>query len=605
MIRRTITKNYLHKAFCTFRSPYCINWNADDADIADFCGFSLYSFHFLAHKKCIKKLILHCTKYIQILTLILLLFLSNFTFAQEKKWVTDDAIPGEVIVMLRPDMDIKTFLANFNHAKSTFDPIIAAEKLGNIHLIYLLHFQPIKQKSTQLLAALQQNPAVLAAQFNYPVEFRTEPNDPQYEKQWGLNRIQAPEVWNATTGGLTARGDTIVAAILDNGFDIQHEDLKANIWQNRFEIPNDGLDNDNNGFVDDINGWDFINNRNQHPRSAHGTSVMGILGAKGDNNLGVTGINWNIKIMPLSTSRVSEIIAAYEYIIEQRKLYNETKGAQGAFVVATNASFGQERRFCKEQPVWGMMYDLLGEQGVLTGAGTVNVNYNVDEVGDMPTSCPSDFIITCLNITTADKVSSSSGFGKVAIDVGVPGDGSYSTQPFDNYGSFSQNSAAAPHLTGAIALLYSLPCEALAAEALAQPKATALIIRDAILKGAQPLAALQDKTATGGVLNVFRSLQQLETRCEAITGDLAVLNLYPNPVYDELIIEYETPDFESYSLRIFNTLGQLMYQEDVMPPRFLFKRTAIDVQNWATGFYFLVLEKGKQRVQRKFVVHGR
>lgn len=251
-----------------------------------------------------------------------------------------------------------------------------------------------------------------------------------------------------------------------------------------------------------------------------------------------------------------------------------------------------------------MMYDLLGEQGVLTGAGTVNANYNVDEVGDMPTSCPSEFIITCLNITIENNISSSTGFGKLSIDMGVPGDGSYSTQPFNNYGRFSDNSAAAPHLTGAIALLYSLPCEALAAEALTQPKATALVIRDAILKGAQPLAALQDKTATGGVLNILRSSQQIQTRCEAIIGDLAILNLYPNPAYNQLVIDYETPDFEPYSLRIFNTLGQLMYQEDVTPPRFLFKRTTIDVQNWATGFYLLVLEKGKQRVHRKFVVHG-
>ncbi len=534
--------------------------------------------------------------------LTLLLFLQNVLFAQEEKAI-DAPIPGTILVMLSPGATIKKVVADVNAEKSVFDQIIATEALGGVHPLYLLRFHPFKTKAAHLLAAVKEHPAVIAAQFDYEISYRQTPDDPDYGKQWGLERIGAPEVWNYTTGGLTARGDTIVVAILDDGFDIDHVDLQQNVWHNRFEIANDGIDNDNNGYIDDIYGWSFPTNSNIPIKTSHGTSVAGIVGAHGNNGIGVTGVNWNIKLMLLSTSRVSEIIKAYEYVIEQRKRYNESGGKQGAFVVATNASFGREREFCDtQQPVWAMMYDLMGEQGVLTGAGTVNTNLNVDEVGDVPTSCSSDFIITCLNITQQDRASTSTGYGKKTIDLGAPGDDSYSTKAYNNYGSFNSNSAAAPHLTGAIALLYGLPCDGLAEEALTRPRQTALLVRDAILKGAEPLADLQNKTVTGGVVNVFRSLQKLQNQCGTQTGDLHIVKLYPNPADKEILIEYETPDFEAYSIRAFNALGQLMYQNTVTPPRFSFKREQIDVHNWAAGFYIVILEKGDQRVHQSFIV---
>ncbi|MBK7870166.1 MAG: S8 family peptidase [Saprospiraceae bacterium] len=300
---------------------------------------------------------------------------------------------------------------------------------------------------------------------------------------------------------------------------------------------------------------------------------------------------------------VSHIIAAYEYVIEQRKRYNYTRGAQGAFVVATNLSLGIDNVFCDAQPIWGGMYDLLGEVGILTGAGTANRSWNVDDVGDMPTTCTSDFLLTCLNTTAADQIYSGSAFGAVSIDVGAPGEGSYTTKVGNRYGSFSDNSAAAPHLTGAIALLYSLPCEALTVNALTQPAQTALSIRQAILDGVDILDNLKSKTATGGRLNVFRSMETLQNYCEVSTGDLALIKLYPNPTYEEITIEYEAPNFDDYELRVYNALGQLVHRNNITPPRFSEKVHSIDVHNWSPGMYFLTLGQGNDRVQIKFIVH--
>ena len=292
--------------------------------------------------------------------------------------------------------------------------------------------------------------------------FGVNPDDSFFSDQWDMAKIGLPDVWETTTGGLTVNGDTIVVAVLDSGFDIDHPDLRDNIWQNLEEIPNDNIDNDNNGYIDDIYAWNFRDSSNIHHLHAHGHSVAGIVGAKGNNGLGVTGVSWNVKVMVLDTKAISDIISAYEYVIDQRQRYNESNGTKGAFVVATNASFGKDRAFCEEYPVWGGMYDLMGEVGILTGAGTANSSWDVEEFGDMPTTCTSDFIITTLNTNEADEKHSGSAYGGVSIDIGSPGQGSFTIKLNDDYGDFGGNSAAAPHLTGAIGLLYSVPCPEIA-----------------------------------------------------------------------------------------------------------------------------------------------
>ncbi|MCB0616364.1 MAG: S8 family peptidase [Phaeodactylibacter sp.] len=534
------------------------------------------------------------------LWLFLFLFFAQFASAQLVAPVTGQ-VKNELLVQLDKEASITTLLSKINRQKpgSALQKRVAAQRF-NIHL---LEFDPATWPGESLLQWLNAQKEVQAAQYNYQVEFRQEPNDPEFEKQWGFPRIGVREVWDVSTGGLTANGDTIVVAVLDSGCDLNHPDLQGNIWDNPAEVPGDGIDNDNNGYIDDTYGWNFVDDTNEMKVNGHGLAVSGLVGAKGNNGEGVTGINWDVKLMVCAIQYVDQIISAYEYVIDQRHQYNESGGQKGAFVVATNASFGLPTpTFCDEQPVWGGMYDSLGEVGILTGAGTTNRNLNVDEEGDMPTSCESDFIITVTNMNEEEEKELSSGFGEIAIDMAAPGQNSYSLYLFDRYAVFDGNSAAAPHLTGSIALLYSLPCEELATDALSNPRETALLIRSVLIDGVEPLPNFEGLTATGGLLNVFNAMELINEACGGTNGPIDILKIFPNPATSSFFIEYETPDFEAYDFRVYNALGQEMYRNTETPPRFATKRLEIDTRNWAPGVYFATIQRGGEREVKPVLV---
>ncbi len=538
--------------------------------------------------------------------LLLALFLfagipGTFAQAAARAVSADGRVENEIIVQLAEKQKPQALLQRLGAARAA--AVAEMRPIAPRFNIHLLRFDLAAWPGGALLEWIAKQPGVLAAQHNYAVEFRNLPNDPDYPLQWGLERIKAPEVWEVNTGGKTANGDQIVIAILDSGFELEHEDLRDNVWMNPGEIPGDGIDNDGNGFIDDSFGWNFKIDSNQMSPDSHGLSVAGILGAKGNNGIGVSGVGWDFEIMFFAIAFVDHIIAAYEYIIDQRALYNQTLGQEGAFVVATNASFGLPTPvFCSAQPVWGNMYNLLGEVGVLTAAGTANTNRNIDLEGDMPTSCESPFIIKVTNTTAEDLKFISAGFGKVSIDMGAPGQGSYSLKPNDRYGEFGGTSAAAPHLAGAIGLLYSLPCEALATDALRSPKDIALLMRRFLLEGVDPVPQLQDITSTGGRLNVAKAMQTIIEDCAIVESPLEIVAISPNPASTQLTLEYKTPDFEEYEVLVYNALGQLAFRDRFRPLQFSRKRYELDVSYWAPGAYYLAIQRGDKRVAKPFVV---
>jgi subtilisin family serine protease len=535
--------------------------------------------------------------------LYLFLTLSLYCMAAQAQLVDPEngEVRNQLLVQLQEEATLQPLVKRANQRyEGAVTPVRTVARSLNIHL---LQFDVARCPAGALAQWLEAQPEVLYQQANYKIDFRTTPNDPDYDLQWGAARIGLPEVWAFGQGGITANGDTIVIAILDSGFDLSHEDIISNTWINPHEVPGDGLDNDENGYIDDMNGWDFRSDSPDIAFDNHGLQVSGVLAASANNDKGIAGVCWDAKIMYLSIQYIDDIITAYEYVIDQRQRYNATLGAEGAFIVATNASFGlTDPFFCAEFPIWGNMYDLMGEAGILTGAGTANKERDIDMVGDMPTSCESDFILTVLNSTEDEERFMQSGYGKVTIDMAAPGEGSYSLAPFNRYAVFGGNSASAPHLTGAIGLLYSMPCDFLATEALTKPKETALFIRSILKESVDHFQAYEDITTTGGRLNVRSAMNLLSDACGGTTGNLGLLNIYPNPARDQLVIQYETPDFAQYEFRIYNTLGQLVYRNNDTPARFREKRLEIDVSRWQAGMYVVEVFKGDSVETKPFLV---
>lgn len=400
---------------------------------------------------------------------------------------------------------------------------------------------------------------VLSVEPNRPVEFRTDPNDPNYpEQRTNFERAGYPDAWDLTPGGRTTDGRQIVIAILDAGFDSDHEDLVGNLWINQAEIPNDGLDNDNNGYVDDLFGWDMANDDPFPPVNGHGTQVHGLIGAKGDNGVGISGTNWDVKVMLFSISAAADVVEAYEYIREQRRRYNASDGREGAFVVATNASFGIEGGTCADNSAWGNMYEEMGREGILTAASTANNHWDVDVFGDMPTDCPTDYLIGVANVGENDVLYRSSGFGRVSVDLAAPGEGSYSTQANDAYAPFGSTSAAAPYVTGAIALLYGTPCEPLLERARSDPGAAALMVRDAILSATDANVSLTSRTVTGGTLNVAKAQLLLAESCNAGAREtFAITSIIPNPAAFTTIVHTNALVFsDGAQVDLYDMLGR-------------------------------------------------
>ncbi len=431
---------------------------------------------------------------------ITLLFSSVIGFSQQQ----------ELIVMLKHDANIKTVLSEVaSNVQISYNRNLAPSL--NTHLL------TVSTNLEDAMALLKQCDGVQIVQPNqHNIVLRaTTPNDVDYSSQWSLSanapgRAFAPEAWDYTTGGTTARGDEIVVAVIDDGFDLNHEDV--DYYTNSVEIPGDGIDNDLNGYVDDVNGWNAYASNGNVTFDSHGQHVAGIIGAKGNNTLGVSGVNWDVSILPISGSSSNQavVIEAYGYAHALRKKYNETNGAEGAFVVVTNASFGVDFGNPDDYPLWCAFYDSLGAQGILSCGATANLGIDVDAYGDVPTACSSDYLIAVTNSTITGEKYSGAGYGATTIDIAAPGTNVYNTLPYDNYGSLTGTSMATPHVAGAVALMYAAMCEKRLIDFSSKPDELALAVRDSLLQhGTTPIASLTNQTTSGGILNLQKCVESM------------------------------------------------------------------------------------------------
>ncbi len=435
-----------------------------------------------------------------------------------------DHVQGEILIHLDERVDANDWSKEFS-ATSPYK-IGLKKRISPILDLYVIGFDFTKINEERLLLSLLRDKAVYMAQYNHFVSLRsTIPDDPQFGQQWQYINdgqdggtvgadIDMDLAWDFTTGGVTANGDTIVACVIDDGVDGTHPDMIPNLFINHAEIPGNNIDDDNNGFVDDYRGWDTGSDSDAvYDGGGHGTPVAGIVGAKGNNGIGVAGVNWDVKVMIVQggTGVESEVIEAYSYPLSFRKKYNETNGAEGAFVVSTNASWGIDFGQPSDAPLWCAFYDTLGQHGILNCGATINGNQNVDEIGDLPTACASDYMISVTNMNRNDVKVTGAGYGLETIDLGAFGAETWTAAFGGNYGGFGGTSGATPHVTGTIALMYSAPCTNIADLALSDPEEAAKIMRTALFNGVDPNESLEGITVTGGRLNVHKALEQLIT----------------------------------------------------------------------------------------------
>ncbi len=482
-------------------------------------------------------------------------------------------IQGEFIVEVSGNHVIESFLSGFvasRHA-SVVKSAGARQLMAQPFNLWLLSCDPTVLNPGDFETMVRGHREFIRVAPNRVLRQRKIPDDPDLAKQWqyintgSTGGVAGADMdmdlaWDITTGGLTPAGDTIVVCIIDDGVNVNHEDLKSNLWVNRQEIPGNKVDDDANGYVDDYLGWNVVSaNDTIFTDGGHGTPVAGIVGARGNNGIGVSGVNWNVKLMIVDygSSTEANALASYGYAYAMRKMYNETNGAKGAFVVATNASWGIDDATADEAPLWCSVFDALGKIGILNCGATTNNDTDVDVRGDLPTSCTSDYLISVTNLNKSDVKVASAGYGRISIDLGSYGQGTY-TLTRTGYGTFGGTSGATPHVTGVVGLLYSAPCTEFQTIVKNRPDKAALIARDMILHGVSPISGLQGITTTGGKLNAYRSLSNLMQICQPCSapagititsGDSTVaVNWHTNTGSSEISVRYRKTNETSWKL---------------------------------------------------------
>ncbi len=351
----------------------------------------------------------------------------------------------------------------------------------------------------QAIAQLREHPSVIAVEQDQAVRIQTLPDDPLfvngslygvYGDDYGTNTgptntygSQAAEAW---LGGNTGSSEVVVA-VIDTGIDYTHPDLAANIWVNPGEIPGNGLDDDGNDLIDDVHGYDF-HNGDSDPMDdhGHGTHVAGTIGAVGNNGIGVTGVNWNVKIIGVKflddkgDGSISNGIAALDYITDLK--------LAGINVVASNNSWGE---IGLSSPLLDDAIDRAAAADVLVVAAAGNNGTDTDSVSFSPATIENDHVISVAAIRNDGRRPTWSNYGLTSVDLGAPGQAVQSTDLGGGYRGRSGTSMAAPHVAGAVALYKA-----------ADPNLTGLEIKNLLLDSAVDTPSMNGKTVTGGRLDV-------------------------------------------------------------------------------------------------------
>ncbi|HYF15014.1 MAG TPA: sensory rhodopsin transducer [Phycisphaerales bacterium] len=389
--------------------------------------------------------------------------------------------------------------------------------------------------------AMESLPGLRGVEPNRVFQSHALPNDPRFNEQWHLRNVGQPvgfsgpgvpdadidaeQAWDITIGSRD-----VIVGIIDTGVQINHPDLADNIWINPNEVPNDGVDNDGNGYVDDVNGFDFgESDNNPDDNGGHGTPVAGLIGAVGNNGVGVTGVNWQVSLLPLKISNsfgglsLAAIVQAHDYVTDMRN--------RGVNVAVTNNSYGaygQAGDFYEDEPTGfnaerDAILRYLNSGGIFVASAG---NGGFDGIGDdnddpESTAFPASYnlpgIISVAAMDNADGLAGYSNFGDQTVDVAAPAVDTLTTAMNSGYTFFGGTSAAGPVVAGIAALIKA-----------AKPTASAVEVRELLQSTSDPLPSLQGKVRSGGRVNAHRAL------LAATTEGPLVQSVTPGPITTQL-----------------------------------------------------------------------
>lgn len=310
------------------------------------------------------------------------------------------------------------------------------------------------------------------------------PSDPMWSSQPEWRQIGVERAWRHTVGSYD-----VVVAVSDTGYLFNHPDLKNQVWTNTGEIAGNGVDDDENGFIDDVHGWDFVNKDNDpHDDNGHGTHVAGIIGAEANNGVGIAGVSWRVRLMPvkfLSYSGYGDDIGAVDSI-----LYSVNNGAR-----IINASWGASER----SPAITDAIAYAWANGVIMIAAAGNDGSSNDFKPHYPSNDAVPGIIAVAASTITSGLAYFSNFGRTTVDVAAPGVNIFSTYKDGHWKRLSGTSMATPMVAGVGALILAKA-----------PGLSALDLKNAILNAVTPQSSFRDRCSTGGEINAELAVSQLD-----------------------------------------------------------------------------------------------
>jgi subtilisin family serine protease len=443
-------------------------------------------------------------KYSGLLTSFTLLALSLMSFAGSKSQTREQApalyAHDRILVKIKSDAQLFSNRDQVLPARGARAEAIGVEGSGGLYLIHL-------DKTTTVEQAIKEASADPQVEFAEPDYFlypsTVMPDDTFFNRQWNLLNmgeggagkpgadIGATRAWELTTGS-----DDVVVAILDTGTDLSHPDLAPNAWVNTREVAGNGVDDDSNGFVDDIHGWNFVRNSGAVFETAnvdfHGTAVAGVIGARGNNGIGVSGIAWRVKLLALKFlsaegGSTSDAVKAINYAIALRK--------KGVNLRVINASWGGPGNVASLRSA----IMAAGDAGILFvsaagNGGADGVGDNIDDKPDYPSAWTSEIpsLISVAALDMTDQLTEFSNYGLKNVCVGAPGEQIVTTLPESSYGWGSGTSFAAPHVSGIAALIWSR-----------ESSLSPTRVRERIVSTAEPVLSLASKSINAGRANAF------------------------------------------------------------------------------------------------------